>query len=106
MVHARSKRKASARRPDALTIATALERARLRRAVQAKREIARRVVELRRAADRANRALLQLAMDVARQDGAEWTYPGKGIAPSRSMRADDTLRLHLDDKAARPGASE
>jgi len=65
-----TKRKA-ARRPDALTTATALERARLKRLVQAKRDIANLAGQLRRQTTRAEGLLVELASDIATGAGYE-----------------------------------
>jgi hypothetical protein len=63
-------------RPDALTITAALERARLRRLVAAKRDIARLATQLRRVHDAADAKLLELARDIAKDHDAELTYTG------------------------------
>ncbi len=65
-MHKRQTRKAAPRkRPDDLTIAVALERARLKRLVAAKRQVTRLASELRRVMDSSDRALRELAVVIA-----------------------------------------
>lgn len=71
MAKTTASRKRAARRPDAATIAANLERARLKRVVQAKRDIARLAVELRRQTTRAEGLLVELASDIASASGYE-----------------------------------
>jgi hypothetical protein len=56
-------------RPDSVMLAAALERARLKRMIQAKRDIARLANELRRAMDRSDRACRDLAIDIVERQG-------------------------------------
>jgi hypothetical protein len=53
MAKATKQRKAARKRPDSATVAAALARAQLKRAVQAQRDISRLIKELRRAHERA-----------------------------------------------------
>jgi hypothetical protein len=56
-------------RPDSVMLAAALERARLKRMIQAKRDISRLANELRRAMDRSDRACRDLAIDIVERQG-------------------------------------
>jgi hypothetical protein len=64
-----AKRKPARKRPDALTIAVALERARLKRLVVAKRDIARLANELSRVTARTRGKLVELAREIAADHG-------------------------------------
>lgn len=66
MAKAKVRKRAARKAPDSLTLAVALERARLKRMVQAKRDVARLTNELRRAMYRSDVALRQFALDVAK----------------------------------------
>lgn len=71
MAKTKARKKAARKRPDDLAIAVALERAKLKRLVQGKRDIARLVNELRRATLRSDVALVDLARDIAERSGEE-----------------------------------
>ncbi len=64
MAKVTAKKRTARRKPDALAVAAALERAKLKRLVQAKRDVARLVNELARATKKADARVLQFALDV------------------------------------------
>lgn len=69
MAKTAAKRKAARKRPDALTVAVALERARLKRLVVAKRDIARLANELSRVTARTRGRLVELAREIGADHG-------------------------------------
>lgn len=77
MAKTAARRKAKRPKPDALAIAAASERSKLRRLVQAKRDIANLVVRLRRANDRAHGTMVALANDIAKDHGYKLVFDGE-----------------------------
>lgn len=75
------RRKAARPKPDALTLKTATERQRLKRLLIARRDILATVDKLRRANDRVNAKMLELAKDIAQDHGGEVV-----IAPAVPLR--------------------
>jgi pyruvate-formate lyase len=103
MAKARTKKQAARKRPDPVTVAAALERARLKRMVQAKRDIARLVNELRRASDRSYNITLAWAQDIAEARGYELRPRKAGGATDEQMDSLAGQERRLDDEISRDG---
>jgi hypothetical protein len=91
MAKATARLKARRRRPDSVTIAAALERARLKRMVQAKRDIARLAKELKRVTVRAYELTSDYAIELLERRGYD-IRPRIAVAEQpKTDAAEDTV---------------